>query len=228
MWVSQERPPSRVRDGGVGGGAGWKQEKRRMRDMNGNGRNTGSGNRVLRKQKGELLPSWVADVVRASWLACERCEYWGWSQERKGRSLPLACFFPSLAGGGGKHNRLDSRHHPYSPGALPGVLGRQSGGPGQDPCRLQALSSSSRATLRHLPLAAVLLVQRTLSWLLAMPQTGVWCCLFMYIPTTLSPQSSLIIKHRNSSLLCPSKSLICVPSHDPGLDTAGLGTAHVP
>lgn len=75
--MSQERPPSRVRDGGVGGGAGWQQEKRRMRDMNGNGRNTGSGNRVLRKQKGELLLSWVADVVRASWLACERCEDWG-------------------------------------------------------------------------------------------------------------------------------------------------------
>lgn len=36
-----------------------------------------------------------------------------------------------------------------------------------------ALSGSSRATLRHLPLAAVLLVQRTLSWLLAMLQTGV-------------------------------------------------------
>ena len=46
-------------------------------------------------------------------------------------------FPPSPAGASGKHNRLDSGHQPYSPGSLFGVLWRQSGAPGQNPCRLQ-------------------------------------------------------------------------------------------
>lgn len=141
------------------------------------------------------------------------------------RLLAFCNCVPSPAGGSGKHNRLDSRNHPYPSGALLGVLRRQSGTPGQNPCRRQGCTSSPLGLWhrhREVPLPGCPLVGAG-GHLLAPCHPAGWSLITVsscHIPRPL-PSSN------TETPLCfgSPKAPACAPSHDPGHDAAGLGIA---
>lgn len=142
------------------------------------------------------------------------------------RLLPFSHWFPSPAGDSGKHDRLDSGNHPFSSGALLGVLWRQSGTAGQNPCRLQGCSSGP-LRLWHgyleVPLPGCPLV-RAGGPLLAPCHPAGWSLILSPHVTSQGPS----IHHQTQKLpsgLAPQKAPIRAPSHDPGHDAAGLGIA---
>lgn len=138
-----------------------------------------------------------------------------------GRLLPLPIFshFPCPAGGGGKYDRLDSRNHPYYSGTLLGVLWRQSGTPGQNPCRFQGCTSGP-LKLQHcypeVPPSGCPLVWAGGSFLASCHPEGWSLILYPHVKYSGSTLLSLPlnIKYRNSPLLGLTKDPDCPPSHN--------------
>lgn len=192
------------------GGVGGSQEQRRMKEVNDNGRNTGSGKERLGKQKVGLRQLRVGSRTGVSQLACEAARAGDKQVRTEGRkkgeeASTFPHFIPSPAGDSGKHNRLDSGNQPYASAALLGVMGRQSGAPGPDPCRLQGRTNGS-LSLRHC-YPKVLLPGCLLAWagghLLAPCHPAGWNLtssphIRYPSPSLLSP---LVIKCRYSPLL---------------------------